>query len=68
MVVGKPFEIDKEVYDRAQENGGYIAQEDTEKLFSVSIRCGYGLYGAKAYQDKDTGKYMCSWMRGSSCD
>lgn len=68
MIEGTPFEISKEMYDRAQKNGGYIAKEDEEKLFSESIRYGYGLYDDKAYIDKETGKYMCHWMMGNSCD
>lgn len=74
MVVGKPFEVSREVYERARANtiepekrtAYYMAEEDEEKLFPVSIRCGYGLYDCKVYE-KD-GKYICTWMRGSSCD
>lgn len=68
MVQGKPFEISKEVYDRARERNGYLADEDINELFDVCIRCGYGLYGAKAYIDDETGKYMCMWSRGDTCD
>lgn len=68
MVRGEPFEISKEVYDRAMEQRGYIASCDKADLFPDEILCGYGLYGAMAYYDKETKKYMCAWSHGSSCD
>lgn len=74
MVAGKPFEVSREVYERARantfepekHNAYYMAEEDEKKLFSASILCGYGLYDCKVHE-KD-GKYICTWMRGSSCD
>lgn len=66
MIRCEPFEISKEVYDRAQKNRSYIASEDMGKLFTVSQLCGYGVYGARAFE-KD-GKYLCAYNIGSSCD
>lgn len=66
MRKGTDFEISKDVYDRAQKNRGYLAEEDKVKLFSESIRWGYGLYHCMAYE-KD-GKYYCSYETGDSCD
>ena len=63
---GKDFEVTKEVYDRAKANRGYMAKEDEEKLFSESIRYGYGLYCC-VVKEVD-GKYICSYETGSSCD
>lgn len=66
MVRGEEFEVTKEVYERAQQNRGYMVSEDQPKYFSASILCGYGLYGCRVREEN--GKYICSWMRGSSCD
>ena len=63
---GKDFEVTKEVYDRAKANRGYMAKEDEEKLFSESIRYGYGLY--RCVVKEVDGKYICSYETGSSCD
>ena len=68
MRIGTPFEISKEVYDRAMQNGGYIAGEDRVKLFNQAQLCGYGVYSDMAYIDEKTGKYMCRYELGSSCD
>lgn len=69
MYRGTPFEIDKEAYDRAVErNGGYLAGQDMQRYFTESQLCGYGIYGAQAYIDKETGKYMCMYSQGDSCD
>ncbi len=58
--------ISKEVYDRAQANGGVITQEDKEALFDSSMLYGYGVYGARAiYAD---GEYLCEYSSGDSCD
>ena len=62
----EPFEINKEVYDRAKENRGYIIDSDKKELFPPHLLYGYGVYGAMAYE-KD-GKYYCSYQTGSSCD
>lgn len=58
--------ITKDIYDRAVQNRTYIANEDMDKIFSICELCGYGIYGARAYE-KD-GEYFCSYSRGSSCD
>ena len=66
MVTCKPIEISKDIYDRAINNNKYIVREDMGKLFNIAELCGYGIYGARAYE-KD-GKYWCAYSRGSSCD
>lgn len=66
MVKGTDFEVTKDVWERAQRNHGYMAEEDKDKLFDVSILCGYGLYSCKV-REQD-GKYICSWWRGETCD
>lgn len=66
MIKGTPFEISKEVYDRAMENRGYIVNKDMKELFSISQLCGNGVYSAMAFE-KD-GKYYCSFWLGSTCD
>lgn len=58
--------IQKDIYDRAIENRGYVAKEDYPKLFSVSMMYGYGIYSACAFE-KD-GNYYCTYARGESCD
>ena len=59
-------EINKEVYDRAQANGGCLTKEDKEALFSPSILWGYGLYEDRIYEED--GKYWLRYRTGSSCD
>lgn len=66
MVEGAPFEVSKEVYDRAKANHDYMVDQDTEELFTETVRFGYGLYDCKVHEIN--GKYICTWMRGSSCD
>lgn len=73
MKTGKPFEVSKEVYDRAKENSinkesyyFYMAAQDKEELFSDSIRWGYGLYNCRVHEEN--GKYICTWEMGNSCD
>ena len=68
MRIGTPFEISKEVYDRAMKNGGYITSADEKELFTQAQLCGYGVYSDMAYIDEETGKYMCRYSMGSSCD
>ena len=63
---GEDFEVSKEVYERAKANRGYMAEQDKEALFSVSIRYGYGLYGCVVREED--GKYICSYEFGDSCD
>lgn len=73
MIKGKPFEVSKEVYDRAVAKSVdknckyfYMAKEDKEREFSEAIRNGYGLYSCMVHEEN--GKYICTWNRGSSCD
>lgn len=73
MVIGEPFEVSKEVYDRAVANTYdndkkyfYMTDKDTEKLFSDAIRRGYGLYDCKIHEEN--GKYICTWKHGNNCD
>jgi len=64
-----PFEISKEVYDRAMNgNGvkGYIADEDMPNIFAEWQLYGYGVYSPMAYEEN--GKYWCSYYMGSTCD
>lgn len=63
---GTDFEVSKEVYERSQQHGGYMAEEDKAELFSVSILCGYGLYNCRVREED--GKYICSYWTGDSCD
>ena len=62
----EPFEISKDVYDRAMRNRGYITETDKSNLFDTWQLCGYGVYSAMAYE-KDK-KYWCSYYMGSTCD
>lgn len=74
MVKGQDFEVTKEEFERAKEahpgcngsNGYYMAEEDVKKRFDASIRWGYGLYDCRIREE--SGKYICSWWRGDSCD
>lgn len=59
-------EITKEVYDRAQDNRGYITGADKRALFSDAELFGYGLYSARAHEID--GKYYMSYGLGDSCD
>lgn len=73
MIKGTPFEVSKEVYERAKARAKnkdgkffYMAPEDERTLFSDSIRLGYGLYGCMVHEED--GKYICTYSTGSSCD
>lgn len=59
-------EISKDIYDRSQQHNGFIAAEDTNKVWSDSELIGYGVYGDQTYE-KD-GKYYVSFEMGDSCD
>lgn len=67
---GKDFEVSKDVFERARAGREgkcfYMAEEDKEKLFSIQVLCGYGLYNCKV-REVD-GKYICSYETGDSCD
>ena len=72
MTSGKPFEVSKEVFERAkargQRGGGYyyMTTEDQRAHFSDSILMGYGLYNCMVHEED--GKYICTWDCGDSCD
>ena len=66
MIDCEPFEISSEVYNRAINNRGYITSEDKNNLFDTWQLCGYGVYGARAYEEN--GKYWCAYSMGSTCD
>ena len=75
MIVGKPFEVSKEVYERAKKRcegrdirDGYywMDDDDRKELFSASILYGYGLYNCKVHEED--GKYICTYETGSTCD
>jgi len=60
--------ITKEEYDEimAANERGYVPKSMMERFFSVSEICGYGVYGAHAYE-KD-GEYGISYSTSDSCD
>lgn len=71
MRTGTPFEVSKEVYERAkgdrEKDGWYpMTKEDQEKNFSESIRWGYGLYNCRVHKEGE--KYICTYETGDSCD
>lgn len=66
MKYGEEFEVTRDVYQRAEANGGFMASEDKPKYFSDAILIGYGLYGCMVREEG--GRYLCSYMIGSSCD
>lgn len=55
-----------EQYNRAKENGGYIADKDMSRVFTLAELCGYGVYSAMAYKDEN-GYFVKAWI-GSTCD
>ena len=59
-------EITKDQYDRAMQNGGVVTGADRQDIFSDAERYGYGIYGARAFQED--GKYMVAFFRGETCD
>lgn len=66
MRIGKEFEVTRDVYDRAMQNRGYMADSDQKEYFSEATLCGYGLYNCKVREEN--GKYICSYMTGDTCD
>ena len=58
--------ITKEIYERALKNRGYIDKQDSDKVFTISELCGYGVYGDQVFE-KD-GDYFVRFERGDSCD
>ena len=59
-------EISKEIYDRAMENHGYIADEDMDKVFSVAEMLGYGVYSPVVSHYDD--RYVVRFEMGDTCD
>lgn len=66
LIDGKPFEVSKEVYERAKNNNNIMDAQDQMNLFSHDILAGYGLYYCKVFKKKD--KYICYWKRGNTLD
>ena len=78
MASGRPFEVSKEVYERAKAQykfsciegpvGSYyyMTAEDQRAHFSDAILMGYGLYNCMVHEED--GKYICTWECGDSCD
>lgn len=71
MRTGTPFEVSKEVYERAkgdrEKDGWYpMTKEDQIEHFSESIRWGYGLYNCRVHKEGE--KYICTYETGDSCD
>ena len=59
-------EISKEIYDRAMENHGYIADEDMDKVFSDAEMLGYGVYSPVVAHLCD--RYVVRFEMGDTCD
>ena len=72
MIKGTPFEVSKEVFERAKAKSGvekqsyYVTGEDMKQLFSEAELIGYGVYGCVVRKEDD--KYMVHYSLGSSCD
>lgn len=72
MTKGTPFEVSKEVYERAKAKSGvemqsyYVTSDDKKQLFTEAELIGYGVYGCVVR--KEDGKYMVHYSLGSSCD
>lgn len=65
-LVREKREITKEQYERAMERNGRLTPEDFCEVFTMSERCGYGVYGAHVFIDD--GKYVVAYEIGTSCD
>lgn len=72
MLVRSEKPITKEQYERAQECGGYIAQDDLEDIFSQSVLYGYGIYDAAACarynQETNVTTYVVEYITSTNCD
>lgn len=73
MQRGTPFQVKKDVYERAKAQSAnketkyfYMTAEDEADLFPEWIRFGYGLYSCMVHEED--GKYICTYMTGSTCD
>lgn len=58
--------IEKDVYDRAMNNGRSLTREDYGKVFDAAELMGYGVYGERVYEEN--GEYFVWFQMGSSCD
>lgn len=58
--------ITKEQYERGMANGGFVAKEDRENIFSIAEMCGYGVYMPRVAEEN--GKYIVNYELGSTCD
>lgn len=72
MLIRAEKPITKEQYDRAQQNAGFITDEDMEVIFTTSEICGYGIIGAVACAEynKATGdnRYYARYTTSTTCD
>lgn len=72
MLIRSEKPITKEQYERAQERGGYIAQDDLEDIFSQSVLYGYGIYDATACarynQETNVTTYVVEYITSTNCD
>ena len=59
-------EISKEIYDRAVANGGIIAGEDYQKVFTPQEYLGYGVYSQRVIEQD--GKHYAQYEIGDTCD
>ena len=73
MRQGTPFEVEKEVFDRAKAQSKnkdakyfYMTDADKVRIFPEWERCGYGVYSC--YVHEEDGKYICTYETGDSCD
>ena len=57
-------QIDKEIYERS--TNGFLTREDYRKVFTDAEVMGYGVYGARAYEEN--GEYFVRFEMGNSCD
>lgn len=72
MLIRAEKPITKEQYDRAQDNHGYITEEDMPSIFTESEICGYGIINPVAcvmYNfANDSKKYFVRYETSNSCD
>lgn len=66
MLINCKRAISREVYERSQENNGFITDQDKKSMFSPCELYGYGIYTARGYEED--GKYFCRYLTSDSCD
>lgn len=59
-------EIMTEQYERAQNNNGYLTEEDADKVLTDAERLGYGASAGSVYELCGHYYVRCSWY--NSCD